>query len=101
MPAVWSVEKKPQIMADMALRAMILLRVGASAVSTPIWMPSEDRFAKPQSAYDVIVNARSVSGLLLAWIAWSSVRDKDECLDSKESEAWGQAYRGKRRTRSR
>ncbi len=40
----------PQIMAEVAIRAMILAREGARALKTPIWMPNEPRFANPQSA---------------------------------------------------
>lgn len=72
MPAVWSVEMNPQNIADTAIRAMILPRDGASAPSTPIWIPSEPRFAKPHSAYDAIVKARSVSGSSELWILVSS-----------------------------
>ena len=73
MPAVCIVEMKPQIMAEPAMRAMIFARDGASAESTPIWMPSEPRFANPQSAYDAIVYARAESGSSLAVIALSAV----------------------------
>ena len=38
---------KPQSIAEGAMRAMTLAWDGASALSTPIWMPSEERFAKP------------------------------------------------------
>ena len=58
MPAACSVEMKPQIMALGPMRAMRRVREGARAESTPIWMPSEPRFAKPQSAYDAMVNPR-------------------------------------------
>lgn len=58
MPAACSVEMKPQIMALGPIRAMRRVREGASAESTPIWMPSEPRFAKPQSAYDAMVKPR-------------------------------------------
>ena len=61
-------EMNPQIMADVAMRAMILARDGASAPSTPIWMPSEPRFAKPARAYDAMVKPRSESGLSDFWI---------------------------------
>lgn len=40
-------EMKPQIIAEGAIRAMTFAWDGASALSTPIWIPSEDRFAKP------------------------------------------------------
>ena len=73
MPAAWRVEMKPQTMADAAMRAMMRAREGASAESTPIWMPSEPRFANPQSAYDAIVYARAESGSSLAVIALSAV----------------------------
>ncbi len=62
MPAACIVEMNPQTIALAAMRAMTFARLGASALSTPIWMPSEPRFANPQSAYDAIVNARSESG---------------------------------------
>ena len=64
---------KPQIIAESAMRAMIFARDGASADSTPIWIPSEPRFANPQIAYDAIVYERSESGFALAVISRSSV----------------------------
>ena len=66
----------PQTIADAAMRAMVRARDGASAESTPIWMPSEPRFANPQSAYDAIVYPRCESGLSLAAIALSAARRK-------------------------
>ena len=36
MPAVWRVEMNPQSIADMAIRAITLVRDGARAPSTPI-----------------------------------------------------------------
>lgn len=50
IPAVCIVEMNPQIMADIAILAMILLLEGARAPSTPIWIPRDPRLAKPQSA---------------------------------------------------
>ena len=50
MPAACSVETKPHTIAEPAMRAMTRARDGASAESTPIWMPSEPRFANPQRA---------------------------------------------------
>jgi hypothetical protein len=58
IPAACNVEIKPQIRALGPIRAMRRVREGASAESTPICMPSEPRFANPQSAYDAIVNPR-------------------------------------------
>ena len=54
------------------MRAMTFAWEGASALSTPIWMPSEERFAKPHRQYDAIVNERCESGLSLAMIAFRS-----------------------------
>lgn len=50
IPAVCIVEMNPQIMADIAILAMILLLEGARAPSTPIWIPRDPRLANPQSA---------------------------------------------------
>ena len=58
MPAACKVEMKPKIIALGPMRAMRRVRDGASADSTPIWIPSEPRFAKPHSAYDAIVKPR-------------------------------------------
>src|SRR6266702_52820 len=58
MPAACSVEMKPQIMALEPMRPIKRVREGARAESTPIWMPSEPRFAKPHSAYDAMVKPR-------------------------------------------
>lgn len=63
---------KPQIMAEVAIRAMVLAWEGANALSTPICIPSEPRLANPQSEYEAIVNARGESGFELAWMADSS-----------------------------
>ena len=62
IPAACIVEMNPQIIADSAMRAMTFARLGASALSTPMLIPSEPRLANPQSAYDVMVYARGVSG---------------------------------------
>lgn len=62
-------EINPQIMADPAYFAMVFACDGARAVRTPIWIPNELRFAKPQSEYEAIVYARGESGLELAWMA--------------------------------
>ena len=59
----------PQIIADPASVAIVFACEGARALSTPIWMPNEPRFAKPQSEYEAIVYARGERGLELAWIA--------------------------------
>jgi len=45
-------------MADVASFVMILLRDGANALSTPIWIPSDPKLANPQREYDAIVKAR-------------------------------------------
>src|SRR6266702_5567763 len=58
MPTACSVEMKPQIMALGPMRAMRRVCEGARADSTPIWMPSEPRFANPHSAYDAMVKPR-------------------------------------------
>lgn len=62
-------EINPQIIADPASVAMVFPCDGARAVSTPIWIPIELKFAKPQSEYEAIVYARGERGLELAWIA--------------------------------
>lgn len=48
-------EMKPQIMAEVAIVAMILPLDGAKALNTPIWIPSEPKLAKPQRAYEAMV----------------------------------------------
>jgi len=53
---------KPQIIALAPIRAMRRVRDGASADNTPIWIPSDPRFANPHSAYEAIVYARFDSG---------------------------------------
>jgi len=63
MPAVWRVERKPQIMAEKAIRAMTFAREGARALNTPIWIPREPKLANPQSPYEAIVCARKDRGL--------------------------------------
>ena len=62
MPAVCSVEMKPQITALGPMRAIRRVREGARTESTPICMPSEVRFAKLHSAYDAIVKPRFERG---------------------------------------
>ena len=42
---------KPQIIAESATREMILALDGAMALSTPIWIPTDPKLAKPQRAY--------------------------------------------------
>jgi len=59
-------------MADVASFAIVLPCVGARAPSTPIWIPSDPRFANPQREYDAIVKARCDKGFALAWILCSS-----------------------------
>jgi hypothetical protein len=51
---------------------MVLPCVGAKAPSTPIWIPSEPRFANPQREYDAIVKARGDRGSALDWMLCSS-----------------------------
>jgi len=51
---------------------MILPCDGAKALSTPICIPSDPRFANPQREYDAIVKARCDSGFELAWMLDSS-----------------------------
>lgn len=46
---------KPQIMAEVAIVAMILALEGAKALSTPIWIPNEPKLANPQRAYEAMV----------------------------------------------
>ena len=72
MAAACKVEINPEIIALRPIRAIRRLRDGASAVSTPIWMPSELRFANPQSAYDAIVNPRfdSASSEAISFSSW-------------------------------
>ena len=53
---------KPQIIALAPIRAMRRVRAGASADNTPIWMPSDPRFANPHSAYEAMVYPRLDSG---------------------------------------
>src|SRR6266702_766567 len=72
MPAACSVEMKPQIMALGPMRAIRRVREGARAESTPIWMPSEPRFANPHSAYDAVVKPRVESGSFEAISAFRS-----------------------------
>src|SRR6266702_2674797 len=63
---------KPQIMALGPMRAMRRVREGARAESTPIWMPSEPRFANPHSAYDAMVKPRVESASFEAISAFRS-----------------------------
>ena len=49
---------KPQIIAEMAIREMVLALDGAMALSTPIWIPTDPKFAKPQRAYWVMTQVR-------------------------------------------
>jgi hypothetical protein len=65
-------EMNPQIIADVASLAMVLPCVGARALSTPIWIPSDPRFANPQREYDAIVKARCDRGFALSWMLCSS-----------------------------
>jgi len=65
-------EINPQIIADIASLAMVFLCVGARALSTPIWIPRDPRFANPQREYDVIVKARCDKGFALFWMLCSS-----------------------------
>jgi hypothetical protein len=58
IPAACSVEIKPQITALGPIRAMRCVWEGARAESTPICIPSDPRFANPQSAYDAMVKPR-------------------------------------------
>lgn len=62
MLAVWRVDIKPHTMADKATLAMTFPREGASAPSTPIWIPRDPRLAKPQRQYEAIVKARGLNG---------------------------------------
>src|SRR6266702_1444860 len=72
MPAACSVEMKPQIMALGPMRAIRWVREGARAESTPIWMPSQPRFANPHSAYDAMVKPRVESASFEAISAFRS-----------------------------
>src|SRR6266702_557226 len=72
MPAACSVEMKPQIMALGPMRAIRQVREDARAESTPIWMPSEPRFANPHSAYDAMVKPRVESASFEAISAFRS-----------------------------
>lgn len=45
-----TVEMNPQHIVDAPMRASAFAWLGASALSTPIWIPSEPRFANPHSA---------------------------------------------------
>ncbi len=58
MSAACNVELKPQIMALVPMRAIRRVREGVRAESTPIWMPSEPRFANPHSTHDATVKLR-------------------------------------------
>ena len=62
MPAACNVDINPQIIALAPIRAMRRVRAGASADNTPIWIPSDPRFANPHSAYEAMVYPRSDSG---------------------------------------
>jgi hypothetical protein len=73
IPAVCNVEINPQIIADEATRTIVLACEGANAPSTPIWIPSELRLAKPQSEYEAMLNALGLRGSLLFIIACSSM----------------------------
>ena len=52
---------KPQIIADRAIREMVLALDGARALSTPIWIPTDPRLAKPQRAYWAMIQERCES----------------------------------------
>lgn len=58
IPAVCNVDMNPQISADVATRTIVLACEGASAPSTPIWIPSELRLAKPHREYEAMLKAR-------------------------------------------
>lgn len=68
----------PQNIADVASFAMILPCDGAKALSTPICIPSDPRFANPQREYDAIVKARCDRGFELAWMLDNSARIKHQ-----------------------
>ncbi len=70
IPAMAADRKLASVPASMARkpsRARSALRLGASAPMPPIWMPTEEKLAKPASANDAMVNERgSSAGLHLA-----------------------------------
>ena len=61
MKATRAYVMKPQIIAEKAIREIVLALDGARALSTPIWIPTDPRFAKPQRAYWAMTQERCES----------------------------------------